>query len=1003
MKTQLVKISSLLLFIILSSQNVFAQKTGTVRGNVTDKTTGETLIGVNIVIEGTITGTVTDFDGNFNLLKIPSGKVNLVFSYISYATQTISEVEVKSGEVTVLNILLTPATEEIDEVVIVAKQLDNTESAILNMQKRAEGIQDGISSVEMKRYASSNAAESMTKVTGVSVVGGKNVVIRGLGDRYTNVQLDGQNLPSTDPYKNSADIDLIPSNLLDNIITSKTFIPDQPGNFTGGNVNIKTKSFPERFTLNFSIGTSYNTSSSLNKNFMTYDGGSTDWLGFDDGTRDIPKLLQPGLFRDSILINTNVRNARRYPYSEVGGSEIKYPNSIYGPTGEILGEKVGASAKALGGYQMHPVTKTAPLDQKISFSIGNQVTLFGKPLGLLFGANFKRTFKSYTGGTNNWYILNIEDKDGKKSYTMDPYYEFDNDSRSIESPQISGLGSIAYKFNKNGSAEFAINYTHDADKESRYQSGVKQAVERNREYHTRSLNFTERQLVIYRTTVTQVFSKLNNTKLEVNGSIIESKQIVPDLRFFANFYDPNGNEYQTIDASLSNPSHFWRDLNDNQKQLKADITIPILQEKSSSNKIKVGGFYSNKDRVYTEDQYAIKQNYSKDDNFQTLTELNGDVNQYFGGSNFGIVNTSSNISNYYQLGHLVEYSSAPDSRSNNDYSGYERITAAYIMGTFNILPKLKLIAGVRYEQTRMRAESEKYYTLGYADAGIDTLVGVINGNNFLPSVNLVYALKENMNLRGSFSQTLARPNMREMSPFSSFSFIGGPTETGNPNLKQSEITNIDFRWEWFIKPGELFAISAYHKNFKNPIIVKNVLVTDNNEITYDNVNSGKVYGVELELRKKLDFVQALKDLSFSGNVSITHSEMDVPEDEWEQLKLNPDFEKHVRQFNGQSPYLLNLNLNYTKDWFESTISYNKFGNRLSKVGGGKAPDIYEVSGGNLDFISKVKMGSFGISFYVKNILNSPYKQIQELQGVDYEVVNNDLGSTFSLTLSYSIN
>ena len=255
MKTQLVKISSILFFIILSSQITFSQEKGTVRGTITDSKSGETLIGVNILIEGTFAGTVTDFDGNFTLANIPAGNINLVFSYISYTSQTITDVEIQSNNVTVLNIQMSPATEEIDEVTVTAKQLTNSENAILSMQKKAEGIQDGISSIEMKKFGSSNAAESMIKVVGVSVMNGKDIFVRGLGDRYSSVQMDGQQLPGTDPYKNSADLDIIPANLLENIITSKTFTPDLPGSFTGGNVNIKTKAFPEQFTLNFEFAT----------------------------------------------------------------------------------------------------------------------------------------------------------------------------------------------------------------------------------------------------------------------------------------------------------------------------------------------------------------------------------------------------------------------------------------------------------------------------------------------------------------------------------------------------------------------------------------------------------------------------------------------------------------------------------------------------------------------------------------------------------------------------
>ena len=130
----------------------------------------------------------------------------------------------------------------------------------------------------------------MKRVTGASVVDGKYIFVRGLGDRYSSAMLNGIPLPSTDPYRNSVSLDLVPTNLLDNLIASKTFSPNQPGNFTGGNVDMKTKSFPERFTLSANVSTSFNEYSSMNENFLSYSGGSTDWLGFDDGTRALPEL-----------------------------------------------------------------------------------------------------------------------------------------------------------------------------------------------------------------------------------------------------------------------------------------------------------------------------------------------------------------------------------------------------------------------------------------------------------------------------------------------------------------------------------------------------------------------------------------------------------------------------------------------------------------------------------------------------------------------------------------
>ncbi len=258
-----------LIMLLLGLAPVLAQR-GTVRGTISDATTGEPLMFTNVFVKDSDPpiGAETDLDGNYEL-RLEPGTYNLKVTYIGYAPKTITDVTVTAGEVTVVDFLMEEESETLEEVVVTARQIDRTENALLALQKRATTIQDGISAQEISRFGSNDAAESMKRVTGASVVDGKYVFVRGLGDRYSSVQLNGQQLPSTDPYRNQMQLDLIPSNLLDNIIASKTFTPDQPGNFTGGNVNLKTKDFPERFTLNAGISLGYNTQSSLRDNFLT--------------------------------------------------------------------------------------------------------------------------------------------------------------------------------------------------------------------------------------------------------------------------------------------------------------------------------------------------------------------------------------------------------------------------------------------------------------------------------------------------------------------------------------------------------------------------------------------------------------------------------------------------------------------------------------------------------------------------------------------------------------
>ena len=152
-------------------------------------------------------------------------------------------------------------------MVITAERIDNNEVALLSLQRKSFAVQDGISSEEIGRLGVSNAAESVKQVTGASIEEGKYVVMRGLGDRYSVTQMNGVALPSSDPYRNSSNMDLIPSNMIENLVTVKTFTPDQPGSFTGGKVDVTTKSLPDEFYFNFGLSTTYNTQASLRDDF----------------------------------------------------------------------------------------------------------------------------------------------------------------------------------------------------------------------------------------------------------------------------------------------------------------------------------------------------------------------------------------------------------------------------------------------------------------------------------------------------------------------------------------------------------------------------------------------------------------------------------------------------------------------------------------------------------------------------------------------------------------
>ena len=357
-----------LIILLATSSSIFSQ---TISGVIKDQASGETLIGANVFIEGSDRGTASDFDGKYSL-AVEAGTYTLTFKYIGYQDKKVTDIVVAENENKVIDIILSDESVELDlEIVVEAKVIERSENALLMLQRKSDKIQDGISSNEMSRLGISDAASAMKKITGATVQDGKFIYIRGLGDRYSTAQLNGNQLPSTDPYRNSAQLDLIPSNLLDNIITSKTFTPDQPGTFTGGNVNLKTKSYPEAFSLGITLGASYNTQSSFNENFLTHNQeGKTDWLGFDDGGRALPSILEDENTLQ-YLDRRGVRTARNGDMEVAGMIE---------EASEALNKEMDVSRTQSG------------FNHKIGISFGNQYNLFGKPLGIILAGNFSRSF-----------------------------------------------------------------------------------------------------------------------------------------------------------------------------------------------------------------------------------------------------------------------------------------------------------------------------------------------------------------------------------------------------------------------------------------------------------------------------------------------------------------------------------------------------------------------------------------------------------------------------------
>ena len=951
------------LLMLFGSFHGFGQESGgMIKGKVVDAKSGEPLISLSVMIKENVSGTMktigggmTNLDGNYRITDIKPGVYTIEFNYIGYEKVVVENVEILPGDVKKYDIALNEEKLNLeDEIVVRAKKVSATGAALLKDRQKAEALSDAIGAEDISRGGSSDAADAVKKVTGATTQGGKYVFIRGLGNRYSSTQLNGANLPSADPDKKAVHLDLFPSNLIENIVTTKTATPDKPGDFTGGTVNIATKSFPDKFNLNFSLSSAYN-SQTTGSTILTHGSSNLSWLGMDDGSRDIPTI-----FNNNEV--PSITEARR-KYDKDGN---------YNQSALLLDEM----SKAFDS-EMSATKTTAPIDQSLSLSVGNQHQLFGNSFGYLASLSYGRHYSSYEQG-----IIGNYSQPGGESQELVSEYVADVQEGTDE-VVYGGMINLAYYLTQNNKISFNYMYNNSGETKTVYQDGYRSYYQETME--TRILSFIQRSISSYQLSGSHNMPSVLNSKFDWQLSLSNNTQDQPDFRTFDNIYkdsEVDGVTERTyyLNESDNNalPSRYFRELTEDLGAVSFDYEIPFKDIFDISGKFKTGLMYNNKERDFSERRFVYQQDGDdvdydgNPDNF--ISELSG------------IVDSSGNFIYY---GNYIE----DRTQLAGSYSGTQEIFAYYGKFDFNAMDNLRIIGGVRYETTDLQTISR------------DTSrpEGFISEQDLLPSVNMVYQFNENINLRAAYGKTIARPTFREIAPYDSYLPIKHKTFLGNADLERSVIDNFDLRWEWFINPGEIIAVSGFYKNFKNPIEL--AIVNSNNNIQARNVDEAILYGAEFEVRKNLGFLsEAIRNFEFGANLTLVHSQVDLSDFEYETRKAyDPDASK-TRELQGQSPYVVNLDLTYVNsDWgTEANLHYNIFGKRLTEVGYG-SPDYYEFPKAEMNLvISQQLFDKFKLKISGKNLLNSKNYKATTYLGEDYISEQYLLGRRFSVSISYSI-
>jgi outer membrane receptor protein involved in Fe transport len=952
MKFQLTLIFSFLVLCVFS-------QTGNVRGTVIDGETGEPIFLAQVQLEGTSYGMTTDLDGKFDFAAAP-GSYKLKVQFLGMAPLTITDIKVDPNEVSNLGeIQMKSASETLETFEVTAEANRRSESAMLTMKKKSANVLDGISAQAIAQSGDGDAAAAVTRVPGVSITDGKYVFVRGLGDRYTKTTLNGMDIPGLDPDRNSLQIDIFPTNIIENIAVLKSFTPDLPADFTGGVVDIETASFPDEPTLNVSLGLGYNPDMHFNDDAFGFPGGSTDFLGFDDGTRDLP-----------------YRPNQTFPDPAQDDPELTRLTQELNPNLEAMNE-------------------TSDMNYSFGISGGNQWDKETHTLGFSASLSYKNNTQFYQDRQQNFFV--------KPDDLFDTELRADIIQRgdlSINNVLVSTMVGGAYKTDR---TKVTLNIMHLQNGENKAGYFRQEEIVNNRTTILRdNIEYSQRSISNALLALEHVMAD-PSWKIEVKVSPTLSLMEDKDVRITPYRFDDG--VFSIEPSESGDPARIWRDLTEINLASRLDITKDheLFGYKA---KLKFGGGYLYKFRDYGIQDYILR------------VQQRGSF-QYSGAANELLSNefiyTPVTDRGTYIFGNF---------QPANTFEGRQTTISAYVMEEFQITKKLKSILGVRFEKY------DQFYTGQNQEASFDpgssAAISFDNENildlaDFFPSLNLIYSVNEDVNLRGSFYRTTARPSFKEKSIAQIPDVLTGITFNGNIDLVQSYINNYDLRWEKFMSRNQTIAISAFYKTFEDPIelVAYNDAAPDNFEPR--NVGDAEVLGLEFEARKNFDFIsESLNKLAVNLNISVIESRVEYdrsPNGEFESRtnNLRTDDEGNVieeigqyRNMQGQAPYIVNAGLVYNdiENGLNAGFYYNVQGRKLVLVGIGPNPDVFTVPFHSLNFNAMKSFGKdnqYQIGFGVDNILDDDLEQEYESFRSPNRIFSFfEPGRTFNLSFSYRI-
>ncbi|HEX5172454.1 MAG TPA: TonB-dependent receptor [Cyclobacteriaceae bacterium] len=931
---------------------------GTIKGHVKDAQTGEGIVGANIYLEGSTVGSAADINGDFEIAHVKTGNYNVIVSFISYKSDTIKNITVYPDQITVVNTALIEESQQLSEVVVTSGRTKDSDVSVISDIKTSQLVVAGISSQQILMSQDRDAAQIVKRIPGVTILNNRFVNVRGLSERYSVVLLNGVIAPSTEVDTRAFAFDLIPSNMIDRMLVYKSGGANLPGDFAGAVIDISTKSVVDENNVSVNITAGYRAGTTFS-DFNTEVGSSTDWLGFDNGYRDLPSSFP-------------TKNLRTYT-----NDLSKYTNR------SVIG-KAGASLN--NNWEAKP--GQAPIDLRTTINFSKVGYIGKRKLGNITSISYSNTHQRFEQ-ENYFYESFDPQQPDKKLGRRYVYY----DNRDVSNVRVGLISNFIFEFNPSNKIEFRNLFNQQGSSTATERTGVEDVL--NFDVNNLGINYAERSLYSGQLEGKHSLTDRINIDWIAGYSMISADQ--PDYRRIRSQRGHGSDDpFAVVIPPSANPvdGRFFSTLDEKvyTHSLNFDYKFNPEADDEHLSKLSVGYYLAKTERDFSARWFSFN---------------------FFPGQNPDLSILTQPFNNIFTPENLINPEDAPGqlaapvffldegTTASDAYTGDNLYTAGYVN---YLLPinNFKMSLGTRVEYNRQQLTS-----------GTDVVDNPIT--SILPFVNLSYNFSEKSLIRLAYSKTLNRPNFRELAPFNYYDYDRNANFYGNPALKIANIHNVDLRWEKYPSKSESISLGVFYKHFIDPIEIR--LQQGSNIIySFTNAETATSIGAELEIRESLDGLTGsnfINKLNVLLNAAVIDSKVTFSQED-------ADNQDKERAMQGQSPYIINAGLYYTdvESGLQINAAYNVFGKRIFAVGdfnqqtgvANAQPTQYEMPRNQIDVtVSKDFGRHFNLKVGVQDILNQKYRLVQdsnsnrEITNFDDPILTYRPGQYVTVGVTYKVN